>query len=272
MATYNIEIREFNGSSYDVLYPKTIINNVDGLSAKISQLDTMSSDIATMKNNISALDANKQNKLTFDTAPRTNSNNPVTSSGILTALNAKQNTLTFDTVPTANSNNPVQSKGILTALNAKQNTLTFDSTPTANSNNPVTSNGILNALNTKQDKSTLGSLALKDKATLTNGDDVTGVLPVDNGGTGNTTGLASSATKLATARTVRTNLASTSTASFDGSANITPGVTGTLGVPNGGTGASTATGALQNLGVTISNVEISEGSTLASGSIYIYYE
>lgn len=47
---------------------------------------------------------------------------------------------------------------------------------------------------------------------------------------------AGSATKLATARTVRTNLASTSTASFDGSANITPGVTGTLPIANGGTG------------------------------------
>lgn len=44
------------------------------------------------------------------------------------------------------------------------------------------------------------------------------------------------ADKLATARTIRTNLGSTSTASFDGSANITPGVTGTLPVLNGGTG------------------------------------
>jgi len=209
MATYNIEIREFNGVDYDVLYPKTTINNVDGLSAKISQLDTMSNDITTIKNNISALDANKQNKLTFDTAPRTNSNNPVTSSGILTALN------------------------------------------------------------TKQDKSTLGSLALKDKATLTNGDDVTGVLPVANGGTGNANGTVD---KLTTARTIQTNLASTSTASFDGSANVTPGVTGVLPVANGGTNANNAKDALTNLGITISNTTISEGDTLASGSIYIYYE
>lgn len=54
----------------------------------------------------------------------------------------------------------------------------------------------------------------------------------------NTTG---SAATLTTARTVRTNLASTSTASFNGSANITPGVTGTLPVGNGGTGATTLT-------------------------------
>jgi hypothetical protein len=47
------------------------------------------------------------------------------------------------------------------------------------------------------------------------------------------------AEKLNTARTVRTNLASTATASFDGSADITPGVTGVLPIANGGTGSST---------------------------------
>lgn len=54
-------------------------------------------------------------------------------------------------------------------------------------------------------------------------------------------GNASSATKLATARTIRTNLASTSEASFDGTANITPGVTGTLPTGNGGTGVTSHT-------------------------------
>ncbi|WP_302349478.1 hypothetical protein [uncultured Megasphaera sp.] len=49
-------------------------------------------------------------------------------------------------------------------------------------------------------------------------------------------GNAGSATKLATARTIQTNLASTSAASFNGTANITPGVTGVLPVANGGTG------------------------------------
>ena len=53
-------------------------------------------------------------------------------------------------------------------------------------------------------------------------------------------GNAGSATKLATARTIRTNLGSTSTSSFDGSENITPGVTGTLPVANGGTGQTKA--------------------------------
>ncbi len=54
--------------------------------------------------------------------------------------------------------------------------------------------------------------------------------------TGNVEGNADTATALKTARTIRTNLASTSTASFNGTANITPGVTGILGTANGGTG------------------------------------
>ena len=61
-------------------------------------------------------------------------------------------------------------------------------------------------------------------------------------------GNATTATTLQTARTIQTNLASTSSASFNGSANITPGVTGTLPIANGGTGATTAAGALTNLG------------------------
>lgn len=52
-------------------------------------------------------------------------------------------------------------------------------------------------------------------------------------------GTASTATKLATARPIQTNLASTSAASFDGSSSITPGVTGTLPIANGGTGNTT---------------------------------
>lgn len=59
------------------------------------------------------------------------------------------------------------------------------------------------------------------------------------GGTGNTTGLAASATVLATGRTFQTNLASTSATSFNGSVNVTPGVTGVLAIANGGTGQST---------------------------------
>lgn len=57
-----------------------------------------------------------------------------------------------------------------------------------------------------------------------------------NGAVSGNASTASSAAKLTTARSVRVNLASTSAVNFDGSANITPGVTGTLGTGNGGTG------------------------------------
>ncbi len=77
---------------------------------------------------------------------------------------------------------------------------------------------------------------------------VTGILAIANGGTGNSTGLAASATKLATARTIQTNLSSTSAASFNGTANVTPGVTGTLAIANGGTGSTTASAAVTALG------------------------
>lgn len=69
---------------------------------------------------------------------------------------------------------------------------------------------------------------------------VTGAARFINIINGDISGNAATATKLETSRTLQTNLASTSTASFDGSANASPGVTGTLGVGNGGTGQTTA--------------------------------
>ena len=56
-----------------------------------------------------------------------------------------------------------------------------------------------------------------------------------------------SAAKLTTPRTIQTNLASAAAATFDGSANVTPGVSGTLPVANGGTGATTKPGIIQLL-------------------------
>ena len=50
------------------------------------------------------------------------------------------------------------------------------------------------------------------------------------------TGRSETADKLTTARTIQTNLASTAAGSFDGSKNITIGVSGVLPVGNGGTG------------------------------------
>lgn len=63
-------------------------------------------------------------------------------------------------------------------------------------------------------------------------------------------GDANTATKLATARTITANLASSTAGSFDGSANITVGVTGTLPIANGGTGLTSAPSMLVNLAST----------------------
>ena len=92
---------------------------------------------------------------------------------------------------------------------------------------------------------------------------------------GNLSGNAATATKLATARTIRTNLASTSTASFNGSTNITPGVTGTLPIANGGTGATTASSARNNLGAqskVLYGSSAPSDSTGSNGDMYIALE
>lgn len=107
----------------------------------------------------------KQNQLTFDNEPRQNSDNPVKSGGIKTAIDqmgaTKQDTLTFDDHPTAGSSHPVTSGGVKSAIDAeeqrarlveeslastKQNVLHFDNVPTQDSLNPVTSGGIAQAI------------------------------------------------------------------------------------------------------------------------------
>ena len=64
-----------------------------------------------------------------------------------------------------------------------------------------------------------------------------------------------SATKLQTARAIQVNLASTSAANFNGTADITPGVNGTLAVANGGTGATD-----------LANITVGKASNLSAGS------
>ena len=91
------------------------------------------------------------------------------------------------------------------------------------------------------------------------------------------TGNSATATKLATARTITANLASSTAGSFDGSANITVGVTGTLSIANGGTGATTAAAARTALGCapayTYSTTDLTAGSSkLTTGTLYIVYE
>ena len=73
------------------------------------------------------------------------------------------------------------------------------------------------------------------------------------------------ASRLAAARTIRTNLASTATASFDGSANITPGVTGILPVANGGTGTNSLAALLSTL-QSNGMAKIATGSYVGTGT------
>lgn len=91
------------------------------------------------------------------------------------------------------------------------------------------------------------------------------------------TGNSATATKLATARTITANLASGTAGRFDGSANVTVGVTGTLPIANGGTGATTAAAARTALGCapayTYSTTDLTAGSSkLTTGTLYIVYE
>ncbi len=81
------------------------------------------------------------------------------------------------------------------------------------------------------------------------------------------TGNAATATKLATARNIQINLASTSAVSFNGTANVTPGVIGTLPVARGGTGNNTGyVTAGQKSGTTLGAYSTAEGyNTTASG-------
>lgn len=95
------------------------------------------------------------------------------------------------------------------------------------------------------------------------------------GSSASCTGNAATATKLVTARTIRTNLASTSAASFDGSANITSGVIGTLPILHGGTGAITASAARDNLGAqskVLYGTSAPSDSTGSNGDMYIALE
>lgn len=386
----------------------TMVNNVASATAatndaKGQKIDatyekvTDASNVHTsLQNSINSLSTSKQDKLTFDLTPTEDSSNPVTSSGIKTALDGKPS----NTGAGASGTWPISVSGnastatkatqdaagnVITTtyatkleLNSKQDKLTFDSSPTADSENPVTSDGIKTAIDTaifssqadwNVTDSTKGSyiknkpdiytvktfvssdnqgyhkyLLLYDITNFTSGNlyatgfqgvitltrmggyqsqNLTGLLDVSiqyhgtlseytgedvlhlnssnpydvlpvvlknkdkyylalrlsysayylrfngywSGGTplltevlftSNTppdgyeeikTGQAlpfyasnaqfsDTATKLSTARTIQTNLASTSSASFDGTANVAPGVTGILPVANGGTGVS----------------------------------
>lgn len=168
-ASYNIEIREFNGSDYDVLYPITTIENVNGLTTSLYEL---SSDIDSTTSRVS------QNEIKIASLEDSVS----TIDGEIFSITSDIESLSSD----------------ISSINGDISDLDLE----------------------KQDAADLGSLAFKNKAGLGANGDVDGVLTISNGGTG----------------------------------------------------ASTSSGALASLGITISTVSMEEGDPLASGSIYIYYQ
>lgn len=91
-----------------------------------SQLDAVNSGITSAK--VTAFEGKQDaitsnNKLSADLVDDTTTTNKFVTVADKTAWNAKQNALTFDNVPTRNSNNPVKSGGIYTALSGKQDTI-----------------------------------------------------------------------------------------------------------------------------------------------------
>lgn len=110
-----------------------------------------------------------------------------------------------------------------------------------------------------------------DAVTTVNGYSGTVTLTKSDVGLGNAENTAdavksvASAATLTTGRTFRTDLASTSTVTFNGAGDVTPGVTGTLAVGNGGTGASTLTGIVRGNGTGAFTAAVAGTDFLAPG-------
>ena len=273
MQTYNIEIREFNGTDYDILHPVTVMGNVDGLNEVISNINE---NISNMQTDLS----NKQDKGELgnlalkDKATLTNGEDvdgvlPVANGG---TGNANGNAVSADKLATA--------RNIHINLGSTTGSFfdgTSDITPGV-----VGKLGIVNGGTGRTDGSvsyadSAGNATTADTATnatnATNAENATNATNAVNATNADYATSSGSATQLTSARSIQTNLGSSSAASFDGTTDINPGVTGILGTSNGGTGNSNGTVPVSKVtGITVSNTPISEGSTLATGTIYIYYE
>ncbi|WNK56723.1 tail fiber domain-containing protein [Pantoea agglomerans] len=137
--------------------------------------------------------------------------------------------------------------------------------------------GALNAGTTTLSGALTGTTATFSGSLAASTLSLTTPLSTANGGTGNANGTVS---RLTTPRSFQTNLGSTTAITFDGTANVSPGVTGILPIANGGTGASTVNGALTSLNAVSKSGDVMSGdlivndangtSTIRPGAIEIY--
>lgn len=112
----------------------------------------------------------------------------------------------------------------------------------------------------KETPASIGAAKLEHKHSAT--DITSGILGIARGGLGNDKGNAASATKLATARNILIDLASSAKAAFDGSADATPGVAGVLPPSNGGTGETSLDALAEKFGY----ARIAAGSYTGTGA------
>lgn len=192
---------------------------------------------------------------------------------IIVALNNKSdidlgNTILNDSIDPTNTK-PVSGSSVYQEFldllgNAPETLNTLNKLAQAINNDPNFFTTINNLLNLKANNNTV--------VHKTDNESISGTKTFTNTINGNISGNAATSTKLQTARTIRTNLASTSTASFNGTTNVTPGVTGILPIANGGTGNSSGKAAdstkWNGASKTVSTAAPSGG---ANGDIWFQY-
>lgn len=169
-----------------------------------------------------------------------------TSAGLMSAEDKKnlddllknKNNIAVDDALSTTSTNPVQNKVVTEAINDHGVHVTFsDSIPSQH-----------------------GTAATGTATTVSRSDHVHPKQTTISGNAG-------SATKLETPREIKVNLGSTTAANFDGTGNINPGVSGTLSIANGGTGATTESDARKNLGISYSTSIPTSAPSTGTGSV-----
>ncbi len=176
----------------------------------------------------------------------------------LTALNAITNPEVGDVYNIGSSTDGANYAWNGTSWDNLGAVIQVDSAINATSKNPVENQAIKAALDLKSDTTHVHeNLQIKTGAssytTYTGGSAQT----IDQVYSAANADAAATSTKLTNARTITADLAGTQThAAFDGTADVYAAVSGVLPVANGGTGASTAAGALTNLGITSSADEL----------------